>query len=49
MHLQGYNIIGIMQKLWDSLHNWSAVMEGQRIFRKDSRKERRGVALCVKE
>jgi len=36
VQLQGYNLIGIVQKWWDSSHHWSAPMEGYWLFRKDS-------------
>lgn len=31
-------------QLWDSSHNWSAVMKGYRLLRKDSKKVRKGLA-----
>lgn len=49
VQLQGYNLIGIMQKWRDSSRKWSAAMEEYRLFRKESRKARRGVALYVTE
>jgi len=35
---------------WDHSHNWTAAMDGYKVFRRD-RKERRGgeVALCIRE
>jgi len=34
-HLQGYDIIGIMETCWDSSYDWSIEMGGYRLFRKD--------------
>jgi len=34
--LQGYNFTGIMETWWDILHDWNAVTEEYRLFRKDS-------------
>jgi len=39
-----------METCWDSSHNWSAAMQGHRLFGKDSRGRRgRGVILSVKQ
>jgi len=46
----GYNLVAITEMWWDKSHDWHAVMDGYRLFRKD-RPTRRGggVALYVKE
>jgi len=46
----GYNLVDITETWWDNSHDWHAVMDGYRLFRKD-RPTRRGggVALYVKE
>jgi len=45
-----YHLVAITETSWDSSHDWHAVMDGYRLFRKD-RPTRRGggVALYVKE
>jgi len=47
-HLQGCDLIGIMEMWWDGFYDWSAAMEGYRLFRKDRQGEmRRGCCpLC---
>lgn len=32
MQLQEYELIAITETLWDSSHNWNAVMEGYMLF-----------------
>ena len=50
VQLQGYGLTGITEAWWDSSHDWSAAMEGCRLFRKDRLGRRgRGVVLCVGE
>jgi len=46
----GYDLVAITETRWDNSHDWNAVMNGHRLFRKD-RPTRRGggVALYVKE
>jgi len=46
----GYDLVAITETWWDSSHDWHAVMDGYRLFRKD-RPTRRGggVALYVRE
>jgi len=46
----GYDLVAITETWWDNLHDWHAVMDGYRLFRKD-RPTRRGggVALYVRE
>jgi len=45
-----YNLVAVTEMWWDNLHDWYAVMDGYRLFRKD-RPTRRGggVALYVRE
>jgi len=45
-----YDLVTITETCWDSSHDWHAVMDGYRLFRKD-RPTRRGggVALYVRE
>lgn len=35
VHLQEYDLIGIMETWWDGSHDWSVGMEGYRLFRKE--------------
>lgn len=44
VQLQGYNLFEIMENRWDSPHNWSTMMKGYRLLRKDSEKVRKGLA-----
>jgi len=46
----GYDLVAITETWWDHSHDWHAVMDGYRLFRKD-RPTRRGggVSLYVKE
>ncbi|GAB0203090.1 hypothetical protein GRJ2_002774600 [Grus japonensis] len=48
--LQGHDLITITETWWDSSHDWTAVMDGYVLFRKD-RPARRGggAALYVRE
>ncbi|GAB0180200.1 hypothetical protein GRJ2_000485300 [Grus japonensis] len=47
---ENYAIVAIMKTWWDDLHNWSAAMDGYKLFRR-ARHGRRGsgVALYVRE
>ncbi|GAB0208671.1 hypothetical protein GRJ2_003332800 [Grus japonensis] len=47
---ENYDIVAVTETWWDDSHNWSAAMDGYKLFRRD-RQERRGggVALYVKE
>jgi len=46
----GYDLVAITETWWDSSHDWHAVMDGYRTFRKDSPTRRGGeVALYVRE
>ncbi|KAK4806168.1 hypothetical protein QYF61_001091 [Mycteria americana] len=45
-----YDVIAISETRWNESHNWSAGMEGYRLFRRDSQGRRGGgVALYVRE
>ena len=46
----GYDLVAITEAWWDSSHDWNAVIDGYRLFRKD-RPTRRGggVALYMRE
>ena len=35
VQLQGYDLTRITEMCWDSSHNWSAAMDGYKLFRKD--------------
>ena len=38
---ENYDIVAIMETWWDGSHNWSAAMDGYKLFRRD-RQGRRG-------
>ncbi|KAK4827172.1 hypothetical protein QYF61_015134 [Mycteria americana] len=47
---QSYEIIGMSETWWNESHDWSAGMEGYRLFRRDRQgKQGGGVALYVRE
>ena len=47
---RSYNIIGISETWWNESHDWSAGMEGCRLFRRDRQgRQGGGVALYVRE
>ena len=47
---QNYDIIGITKTWWNESHDWSAGMEGYRLFRRDRQgRQGRGVVLYVRE
>lgn len=48
MQLQEYELIAITETLWDSSHNWNAVMEGYMLFLGKTVQEG-GVALNVRK
>ncbi|GAB0186642.1 hypothetical protein GRJ2_001129500 [Grus japonensis] len=49
-HLQGYDLIGIMETWWDGSYDWSVGMEGYRLFRKDRQGRQGGdVTLYVND
>ena len=45
MLLQRYELLGSTGTWWDHSQDWSAAMDGHRLFRK---KRRAGAALCVR-
>ena len=49
VQLENCDIVAITETWWDDLHNWSAAMDGYKLFRR-ARQGRRGggVALCVR-
>jgi len=45
-----YDIVAITEMWWDILHNWSAAMDGYKLFRRDRQGRRgSGAALYVSE
>ncbi|GAB0190262.1 hypothetical protein GRJ2_001491500 [Grus japonensis] len=50
VHLQGYDLIGITERWWDSSYDWSVGTEGYRLFRKDRQgRQGGGVALYIND
>ncbi|GAB0208942.1 mitochondrial enolase superfamily member 1 [Grus japonensis] len=50
MLLESYDLVAITETWWDESHDWSAAIDGYRLFRRDRRGRRgRGVALFVKK
>ncbi|KAK4821712.1 hypothetical protein QYF61_027784 [Mycteria americana] len=50
VHQENYDMVAITETWWGDLHNWSAAMDGYKLFRRDRRGRRGGgVALYVKE
>ncbi|KAK4811067.1 hypothetical protein QYF61_016353 [Mycteria americana] len=50
VHQENYDMVAITERWWDDLHNWSAAMDGYKLFRRDRRGRRGGgVALRVRE
>ncbi|GAB0203436.1 hypothetical protein GRJ2_002809200 [Grus japonensis] len=48
--LESYDLVAITETWWDKSHDWSAAINGYRLFRRDRRGRRgRGVALYVKK
>ncbi|PKU42645.1 mitochondrial fission process protein 1 [Limosa lapponica baueri] len=47
---ESYDVVAIMETWWDDLHDWSAAMDGYKLFRRDRQGRRgEGVALYVRE
>lgn len=44
-----YDLIGIMGTCWDSSHDWSAVVDGYGLLRKDRLEEQGGINLYRKQ
>ncbi|KAK4810957.1 hypothetical protein QYF61_013365 [Mycteria americana] len=50
VHQENYDMVAITETWWDDSHNWSAAMNGYKIFRRDRRGRRGGgVALYIRE
>ncbi|KAK4815696.1 hypothetical protein QYF61_006679 [Mycteria americana] len=50
VHQENYDMVAITETWWDDVHNWSAAMDGYKLFRRDRRGRRGGgVALYVRE
>ncbi|KAK4818760.1 hypothetical protein QYF61_018932 [Mycteria americana] len=50
MRQENYDMVAIMETWWDDSHNWSAAMDGYKLFRRDRQGRRdSGVALYVRE
>ncbi|KAK4816772.1 hypothetical protein QYF61_022770 [Mycteria americana] len=46
VHQENYDMVAITETWWDDLHNWSAAMDGYKLFRRDKQGRRGGgVAL----
>ena len=49
MLLESYNVVAITETWWDESHDWSAAIDGYRLFRRDRQGRRGGgVALYIK-
>jgi len=47
---EGHDLVAITETWWDNSHDWHAVLDGYKLFRKDRPTGRgRGVALYVRE
>ncbi|PKU38714.1 nipped-b-like protein [Limosa lapponica baueri] len=46
MHQENYDIVAIAETWWDASHDWSATIEGYKVFRR-GRQERRGGGVAV--
>ena len=45
-----YDLVAIMEMWWDCFHDWSAAVDGYKLFKRDRQGRRDGgVALCVRE
>ncbi|KAK4810884.1 hypothetical protein QYF61_013292 [Mycteria americana] len=50
VHQENYDMVAITETWWDDLHNWSAAVDGYKLFRRDRRGRRGGgVALYIRE
>jgi len=47
VQLQGYHPTGITEAWWDSLHSWSPVVDGCRLFRNDRLGGKEGVLSFI--
>ncbi|KAK4825828.1 LOW QUALITY PROTEIN: hypothetical protein QYF61_002951 [Mycteria americana] len=48
MQLENYDIVAITETWWDDSHNWSAALDGYKLFRRD-RQGRRGGGVALSE
>ncbi|PKU33270.1 mitochondrial fission process protein 1 [Limosa lapponica baueri] len=47
---ESYDVVAIMEMWWDDSHDWSAALDGYKLFRRDRRGRRGGeAALYVRE
>ena len=50
LQLTNYDLVAITEIRWDCSHDWSAAMDGYKLFTMDRQGSRgRGKALCVRE
>ena len=43
----GYDLVAITETWWDNSHDWHAVIDGYRLFRKEANNERwRSCSIC---
>lgn len=35
VHLENCDLIGVIERWWDELHNWSKTVEGYKLFGRD--------------
>ncbi|PKU32378.1 mitochondrial fission process protein 1 [Limosa lapponica baueri] len=50
VHQENYDVVAITGMWWDDSHDWSAALDGYKLFRRDRQGRRRGgVALYVRE
>ncbi|KAK4815580.1 hypothetical protein QYF61_004097 [Mycteria americana] len=50
VHQENYDMVAITETWWGDSHNWSAAMDGYKLFRRDRRGRRGGgVALYIRE
>ncbi|KAJ7400797.1 mitochondrial fission process protein 1 [Pitangus sulphuratus] len=50
MQYESYDVFAIIETWWDDSHDWSAAMDGYKLFRRDRRGKRGGgVALYVRD
>ena len=46
---QGSDLVGITERWWDGCRDWSVMIEGHRLIRKDRPRRRGGVVLHVRQ
>jgi len=48
--LESYNLFAVTETWWDESHDWTAAIDGYRLFRRDRQGTRgEGIALCIKK